>query len=77
VIVVGFRGSNDVRDSILKRGVKATVLQPACQQVQLGVTQADAQIKTRQAPAAQAPLLDCDLINAANAGRQKAFALKD
>ena len=29
VIVVGFDGSNDVRDSIKKGGIKATVLQPA------------------------------------------------
>ena len=29
VIVVGFDGSNDVRDSIKAGGIKATVLQPA------------------------------------------------
>ena len=35
VIVVGFDGSNDVRDSILNGGIKATVLQPAYRQAQL------------------------------------------
>ena len=46
VIVVGFDGSNDVRDSILKGGIKATVLQPAFAQAQMAVTQADAFVKT-------------------------------
>ena len=41
VIVVGFDGSNDVRDSILKGGIKATVLQPAYAQAQMAVEQAD------------------------------------
>ena len=47
VIVVGFDGSNDVRDSILKGGIKATVLQPAYREAQLAVEQADAYIKTQ------------------------------
>ena len=34
VIVVGFDGSNDVRDSIKQGGIKATVLQPAYRQAQ-------------------------------------------
>ena len=41
VIVGGFDGSNDVRDSILKGGIKATVLQPAYAQAQMAVEQAD------------------------------------
>lgn len=44
--MVGFDGSNDVRDSILKGGIKATVLQPAFAQAQMAVTQADAFVKT-------------------------------
>jgi len=46
VIVTGFDGSNDVRDSILGGGIKATVLQPAYEQAQLAVTQADTYINT-------------------------------
>ncbi|MBP0573888.1 GNAT family N-acetyltransferase, partial [Mycobacterium tuberculosis] len=45
VIVVGFDGSNDVRDSILKGGIKATVLQPAYAEAQLAVEQADKYLK--------------------------------
>ena len=47
VIVVGFDGSNDVRDSIKQGGIKATVLQPAYREAQLAVEQADAYIKTK------------------------------
>ena len=63
VIVVGFDGSNDVRDSILAGGIKATVLQPAYQQAQVAVEQADAFIKTKKAPAQEKQLMDCVLIN--------------
>ena len=76
VIVVGFDGSNDVRDSILAGGIKATVLQPAYQQAQVAVEQADAFIKTKKAPAQEKQLMDCVLINAANAGKLETFALK-
>ena len=47
VIVVGFDGSNDVRDSILQGEIKATVLQPAYREAQLAVEQADDYIKTQ------------------------------
>ena len=50
VIVVGFDGSNDVRDSIKQGGIKATVLQPAYRQAQTAVEQADAFVKTKKAP---------------------------
>src|ERR1700728_561430 len=50
VIVVGFDGSNDVRDSIKQGGIKATVLQPAYREAQLAVEQADAYIKSKTAP---------------------------
>lgn len=46
VVVVGFDGSNDVRDSIKKGGIKATVLQPAYAQAQMAVEQADKYLKT-------------------------------
>jgi len=77
VIVVGFDGSNDVRDSILSGGIKATVMQPAYAQAQLAVTQADEFIKTGKAPAEEKQLMDCVLITADNAARLETFALKD
>lgn len=75
VIVVGFDGSNDVRDSIKAGGIKATVLQPAYAQAQMAVEQADAYIKTGKAPAEEKQLMDCTLINADNAGKLETFAL--
>ncbi|NTJ43894.1 D-ribose ABC transporter substrate-binding protein [Agrobacterium larrymoorei] len=77
VIVVGFDGSNDVRDSIKKGGIKATVLQPAYQQAQNAVEQADKFIKTGSTGLEEKQLMDCILINAENAGKLETFALKD
>lgn len=77
VIVVGFDGSNDVRDSIKAGGIKATVLQPAYAQAQMAVDQADAYIKTGKGPAEEKQLMDCVLINADNADQLETFALKD
>lgn len=75
VIVVGFDGSNDVRDSIKSGGIKATVLQPAYAQSQLAVEQADAFIKGGKKPAEEKQLMDCVLITADNAGKLETFAL--
>ncbi|MCB5204562.1 D-ribose ABC transporter substrate-binding protein [Neorhizobium sp. T786] len=75
VIVVGFDGSNDVRDSIMKGGIKATVLQPAYQQAQLAVEQADKFIKTGSTGLEEKQLMDCILINADNAPKLETFAL--
>ncbi len=75
VIVVGFDGSNDVRDSILSGGIKATVMQPAYAQAQLAVQQAHEFITTGKAPAEEKLLMDCILITAANAGKLETFAL--
>lgn len=75
VIVVGFDGSNDVRDSIKKGGIKATVLQPAFQQAQLAVEQADKFIKTGKTGLEEKQLMDCILVNADNASKLETFAL--
>ncbi|TCS61519.1 D-ribose ABC transporter substrate-binding protein [Primorskyibacter sedentarius] len=75
VIVVGFDGSNDVRDSILGGGIKATVLQPAYEQAQLAVSQADQYLKTGSTGLDEKQLMDCVLINADNAGALETFAL--
>jgi erythritol transport system substrate-binding protein len=76
VIVVGFDGSNDVRDSIKQGGIKATVLQPAYQGAQLAVEQADAYVKTNTAPKSEKQLMDCVLIDDSNAGKLETFSLK-
>lgn len=76
VIVVGFDGSNDVRDSILKGGIKATVLQPAYAQAQMAVAQADAFITSGSTGVEEKQLMDCVLINADNAAQLETFALK-
>jgi erythritol transport system substrate-binding protein len=77
VIVVGFDGSNDVRDSIKAGGIKATVMQPAYAQAQLAVTQADEYIKTGKKPAEEKQLMDCVLINGDNAAKLETFALTE
>ncbi|GHA44255.1 D-ribose ABC transporter substrate-binding protein [Amylibacter ulvae] len=75
VLVVGFDGSNDVRDSILAGGIKATVLQPAYRQAQVAVEQADQYIKTGSTGQKEKQLMDCVLINAENAAKLETFAL--
>jgi erythritol transport system substrate-binding protein len=75
VIVVGFDGSNDVRDSILAGGIKATVLQPAYQQAQLAVSQADQFLKTGSTGVDEKQLMDCVLVNGDNASKLETFAL--
>lgn len=77
VIVVGFDGSNDVRDSIKAGGIKATVLQPAYRQAQLAVEQAKLYLDTGKTGVEEKQLMDCILINAENAGKLETFALKD
>jgi erythritol transport system substrate-binding protein len=76
IIVVGFDGSNDVRDSIKQGGIKATVLQPAYREAQLAVEQADAYIKTKAAPKSEKQLMDCVLITPSNAAQLETFELK-
>lgn len=77
VIVVGFDGSNDVRDSIIAGDIKATVLQPAYRIAQMAVEQADKYLKEGATGLAEKQLMDCVLINAANAHKLETFALKD
>ena len=75
VIVVGFDGSNDVRDSILNGGIKATVLQPAYRQAQLAVEQADQYLESGSTGQPEKQLMDCVLITPENAGDLETFAL--
>ncbi|MGR3796423.1 substrate-binding domain-containing protein [Vannielia sp. SX4] len=76
VIVVGFDGSNDVRDSILAGGIKATVLQPAYAQAQMAVMQADQYLKTGSTGLDEKQLMDCVLVNGDNASQLETFALQ-
>jgi erythritol transport system substrate-binding protein len=75
VIVVGFDGSNDVRDSIKAGDIKATVLQTCASNAELAVTQADAFIKTGKTGKAEKQLTDCVLIDAKNANKLNNFVL--
>ena len=77
VIVVGFDGSNDVRDSILAGDIKATVLQPAYRIAQMAVEQADKYLKTDSTGLPEKQLMDCVLINSENAKKLETFAIKD
>lgn len=75
VVVVGFDGSNDVRDSIIAGGIKATVLQPAYEQAQLAVEQAHKYLAEGTTGLDEKQLMDCVLINADNAERLETFQL--
>jgi erythritol transport system substrate-binding protein len=68
IIVTGFDGSPDVVSSILKDGIKATVLQPASKISEMAVDQADAYIKAGGTTSqAEKQSVDCVLVNADNA----------
>ena len=75
IIVAGFDGSPDVVNSILKGGIKATVLQPASKISQMAVDQADAYIKNGKASQAEKQSVDCVLVNADNAKKVSNFSI--
>ncbi|GAB5377279.1 MAG: D-ribose ABC transporter substrate-binding protein [Acuticoccus sp.] len=77
VIVVGFDGSNDVRDSIINGGIKATVLQPAYRQAEMAVEQAHEYLTNGSTGQPEKQLMDLVLINPDNAGKLETFALSD
>ncbi|NBC99549.1 substrate-binding domain-containing protein [Atlantibacter hermannii] len=78
VIVVGFDGSDYVRDSI-KAGsnIKATVLQPGWEQAQMAVVQADYYLKNGKAKEQEKQLMDCVLIDESNASKLNTFKLSN
>jgi erythritol transport system substrate-binding protein len=76
VIVVGFDGSNDVRDSILAGDIKATGLQQIARIAELAVEQADRLIKTGSTGQPEKQLIDCVLINRENANRLNNFSMR-
>jgi erythritol transport system substrate-binding protein len=75
IIVVGFDGSPDVVSSILKDGIKATVLQPASKIAEMAVDQADQYIKTGKASQPEKQSIDCVLVNPDNAKSVTNFAV--
>ncbi len=78
VVVVGFDGSDYVRDSILaKSNIKATVLQPAWEQAQMAVDQAHTFITKGSTGKPEKQLMDCVLIDENNASKLSVFAILD
>ena len=75
VAVVGFDGSNDVRDAIQGGKAAATVLQPAWRQAQYAVELADKFLREGKTGQNEKLIMDCLLINRANAARLNNFAL--
>lgn len=75
VIVVGFDGSNDVRDAIVAGKITATVLQPAYRQAQYAIELADKYLKEGSTGVDEKISMDCVLIDAGNAGQLETFAL--
>jgi erythritol transport system substrate-binding protein len=75
VIVSGFDGSPDVVGSILKGGIKATVLQPASQIAQMAVDQADKYIKGGKTGLPEKQSVDCVLVTPDNAPKVSNFAV--
>ncbi len=78
VVVCGFDGSNDVRDSILRGEIKATGLQPIAYISEQAVVQADEYIKAGgKTDKDEKQLMDCVLITIENAAKLENFALLD
>jgi erythritol transport system substrate-binding protein len=75
IVVVGFDGSPDVVSSILKDGIKATVLQPASKIAEMAVDQADAYVKNGKADQPEKQSIDCVLVNPDNAKSVTNFAV--
>jgi erythritol transport system substrate-binding protein len=76
VIVVGFDGSNDVRDAITAGKIHATVLQPAFRQAQYAVELADKFIKEGATGVDEKISMDCVLIDKTNAAQLETFQLR-
>ena len=78
VIVMGFDGSNDVRDSILRDEIKATGLQPIAYITEQAVIQADYYIQNGEPMVEEEKqLMDCVLINADNAAQLDNFTIAE
>ncbi len=76
IVVVGFDGSNDVRDSILAGDIKATVLQTCAVNAKMAVEQAEKFINSGSTGLPEKQLTDCVLIDSSNAKGLESFDLK-
>ena len=74
VIVVGFDGSDDAIQSIMKGELKATSLQPVAEMAQQAVIQADQYIKSGSTGKPEKQSIDMVLLTAENACQYKTFA---
>jgi erythritol transport system substrate-binding protein len=77
VIVAGFDGSNDVRDSILRGEIKATGLQQMAYIAEQAAIQADQYIRTGSTGKEEKQMIDCLLITKDNAGKLNNFAMSN
>ncbi|MDA3958736.1 D-ribose ABC transporter substrate-binding protein [Oceanispirochaeta sp.] len=77
VFVVGFDGSNDVRDSIINGEIKATVLQTCATNAIMAVEQADMYVKNGSTGKSEKQLTDCVLIDSSNAKKLDNFVLSN
>ncbi|SHO67370.1 erythritol transport system substrate-binding protein [Pseudoxanthobacter soli DSM 19599] len=77
VKVVGFDGSNDVRDAILAGKIVATALQPAYRQAQYAVELADTYLKDGKTGVDEKISMDCVLIDKDNAAKLDNFQIKN
>lgn len=76
IVVIGFDGINDARDSILEGGLAATAMQPAYFIAQEAVSQMDTYLKEGSTGKEEKQLLDCVLITKDNAAKLETFALQ-
>ena len=74
IIVVGFDGSDDAIQSILKGELKATSLQPVAEMANQAAIQADQYIKTGKADKPEKQSIDMVLLTPENACQYKTFA---
>ena len=74
IIVVGFDGSDDALESIVKGELKATSLQPVAEMANQAAIQADEYIKTGKASKPEKQSIDMVLITLDNACQYKTFA---
>lgn len=77
VVVCGFDGSNDVRDSILAGEIKATGLQQIAYITELAVMQAKDYLADGETGLDEKQLVDCMLINADNASNLDNFVYSE
>lgn len=75
VVVTGMDGSPDVVSSILKGGIKATVLQPLAKMSKMAVDEADKYIRTKSTGQPERQSVNCVLITAKNAGQVTNFSM--